>query len=74
MEREKMKVFVMMCNRMNSESDDLACDWAFIGDVYDDWTNEKMPSVPGPVTNFWTNLQKTEIKGLKCKMTKRIKM
>jgi hypothetical protein len=42
MEREKMKVFVMMCNRMNSESDDLACDWAFIGDVYDDWTNGKM--------------------------------
>ena len=41
-----MKVFVMMCKKMSSGCDDLACDWAFIGDVYDDWTNEKMPCGP----------------------------
>jgi hypothetical protein len=32
MEREKMKVFVMMCKKMSSVLT-LTDDWAFIGDV-----------------------------------------
>jgi hypothetical protein len=50
MEREKMKVFVMMCKKMSSVLT-LTDDWAFIDDVYDDWTNGIMTRGTGLVTN-----------------------
>ena len=33
----------------------LTDDWAFIDDVYDDWTNGIMTRGTGLVTNSWTN-------------------
>ena len=46
-----MKVFVMMCKKMSSVLT-LTDDWAFIDDVYDDWTNRKMTRGLDLVTNF----------------------
>ena len=51
-----MKVFVMMCKKMSSGSDDLACDVAYIADDCNAWTNNKLPC---GVTNSWTNKRLT---------------
>ena len=82
MEREKMKVFVMMCNRMSSVLT-LTDDWAFIGDVvtagpigkwHVDWTYLARPwAICGlwdlfAILKDWgTNLQNRKLRGTKLK-------
>jgi hypothetical protein len=47
-EREKEKVFVMIVQKMIGPLT-IDCDWTFIGDDCDIWTNEKMTR---GMTNF----------------------